>query len=116
MNLARLFRQVWTLAAAARLDWQESNPLMMKHRILLSQIACIGSLIDVFNSFNVANYAKLRHVFGCNCSIAKVVEQEQVLCLCVCVGVVRAVNLPTHVSHRTHRQACQPAALLRLTQ
>ena len=79
MNLARLFRQVWTLTAATRRDWQESNPLIMKHRLLLSQIACIESLIDGFNSFIVANYAKLRHVFGCNCSIGKVVEQEQVL-------------------------------------
>ena len=39
LNLARLFRQVWTLTAAARLVRQESNPLMMEDRILLSQIA-----------------------------------------------------------------------------
>ena len=71
MISARLFRQIWTITAAARPVRQESNPLMMKDRILLSQITYIGSQIDDFNSFIVANYAKLRLVFGCNCSIGK---------------------------------------------
>ena len=92
----RLFRQVWTLTAAARLLRQESNPLMMKDSILLSQIAYIRSQIDDPNSFIVANYAKLRHVFGCNCSIERWSRSKSFV-FCVYWSRQGPSNLPTHV-------------------